>query len=182
MVALVAGPESTDEQAQQEQAPRRRGRPPGSTNKPRDPNAPRRGRRPSKRDLTDEIAMLLELGNGMLFGGEMLPGMRIPGVVPEQYVREGDPLQSYEIKALAKAINGVAQTNVVFYRYLNMILTGTGGGSPYIALVIVSAAIAVPRLVARNLIPPFASALALGAGKFLAGMEPPQVAPILPTV
>lgn len=160
-----------------EEPPKRgRGRPRGSTNANRDPNAPRRGRKPAKRNLTEEIAQVLTLGNMALFGGEFAPGVGLPGVVPEGMALPSDPLTAVEIDALAKAINAVAQEQIVVYRYLDLLLSGTGGGSPYITLIIVCAAIAIPRIVDRGLLPPLAKTIAVGAGQFLGGMKPSNAA------
>jgi hypothetical protein len=115
------------------EAPKRRGRPPGSTNKPRDGSAPaaRRGRpRGGKKSLENDI------------GGMLLMFNFIFGFLPQPW--NGDAFTEQEIEALSKALDAFAQDHATVYKYLSTVLIG--GGTSGIQLFLVVAQIANRRM------------------------------------
>jgi len=92
------------------------GRPPGSKNKPRDPNAPARPRgRPRAYDLRTDIAGALQTINFVFL------------FVPDPY--KDDYLTESEIERLSDAIYHVAENNATVKKYLTAALKGSGVGT-----------------------------------------------------
>lgn len=94
------------------------GRPPGSKNKPRDPNAPTPTRargRPRAYNLRDDIAGALSTINFIFL------------FVPAEY--KDDYLTDHEIERLADAIYNVAEHNATVKKYLTAALKGSGIGT-----------------------------------------------------
>lgn len=104
----------------------RRGRPPGSGT----------GRKPRKRNLTDEIGGYLTMLN-LAFA-----------FMPDPL--RGDALDAMEISALAKALNDYAQQNATVYKYLSTVLV-QGGSLANLAMV--AGLIAARRLARHQVLP-----------------------------
>lgn len=94
-----------------EQAPRRRGRPPGSKNR-------------SKVSLKAQIGAMLTTLNLVIYV--------IPPLQP-------DALDAAEIEALATALDEQAKNNPAFRRYLEMALTAGSGGQLFGVVAIIAA-------------------------------------------
>jgi hypothetical protein len=122
--------EATDNNSETptEEPPKRRGRPPGSKNQPRDPNAPKRTytRRKGKASLQENIGQTLLLANFAF------------GFVPPPW--DQDALTEQEIEALSHALDRYAQDHATVYKYLDMLVGGAGSSTTELLLVIASMA------------------------------------------
>ena len=109
-------------------APKKRGRPRGSTNAPRDPNAPARprGRPRGKKSLEDGI------------GGMLIMCNLIFGFLPEPW--DGDAFTEDEVTALSRSLDAFAQDHATVYRYLSSLVAGGSASSIQLALVLGSVA------------------------------------------
>lgn len=114
---IQAAPESLIEAMPQATAtPKRRGRPPGSTNK-----TPSKRGRPRK-SMADRIGGVLSMAN-LLFA-----------FAPPQY--QQDALDMTEITAIAKSLDEAAKENAQLYKYLDTALGGTGSAMLNLAIVV----------------------------------------------
>lgn len=109
-------------------APKKRGRPRGSTNAPRDPNAPARprGRPRGKKSLEDGI------------GGMLIMSNLVFGFLPAPW--DGDAFTEDEVTALSRSLDAFAQDHATVYRYLSSMVAGGSASSIQLMLVVGSVA------------------------------------------